>query len=226
MKLLLIACAALAGASAVSIAQIDAACARLLDWYDWPSGLFTSDGADSFWTTANAFETLANYQLLTGNASCGGNATFEGYLSHSLKQLNGAITTDAFRDDHLWWTLAFARMHEATGSATFLDTAEEIYGLLVGPWHAWNTTCGGAWRAPVQTPPPALRGSLLLAATACAHDMGARPCRHQLGQRRPLRQLHHQRTVPVRQHEAAPADRRPHARHQFHVPGETPASAP
>lgn len=43
----------------------------------------------------------------------------------------------------LWYVIAWARVFEVTNSRKYLDQSVEIYDNLVGPWQAWNTSCGG-----------------------------------------------------------------------------------
>lgn len=128
---------------------------RLYDSFSWDNGLFGgagADGATPFWTTANAFETTFNYMALTGRqsppSSANGSAPvpFAAYLNWTTTMQLVNLLTDDFRDDHLWWVLALVRATEVTGEAQFLTLAQDIYARLVGPWHAWNATCGGvAW---------------------------------------------------------------------------------
>lgn len=126
---------------------LDAGMATLYGTYQWGNGMFENDGQDAFWTTANAFETSANYWAATGaDAPPGGNGTtFLQYWANSVAVLAGQLYTDAYRDDHLWWILAAARLYEVSGGSepAVLAVATDIYAALVGPWHAWNTTCGG-----------------------------------------------------------------------------------
>lgn len=124
--------------------SIDQGFAQLYDSYNWTTGMFVTDDEVAFWTTANAFETTANYIIHTGaEAPPGHTQSFAQFIDNSLKVLQSALFTDAFRDDHLWYTLAFARLYQATGNTSYLNVSTTIFSDLVGPWHAWNTTCGG-----------------------------------------------------------------------------------
>lgn len=136
-------------------AALDAGINRLYDSFSWDNGLFGgagTDGATPFWTTANAFETTFNYMEATGDvsplSSTNGSAPlkFATYLNWTTTLQLVNLLTDDFRDDHLWWVLALVRATEVTGEPQFLSLAQNIYGRLVGPWHAWNASCGGvAW---------------------------------------------------------------------------------
>lgn len=115
--------------------------AQLLTYYDYSTGLFSVQGGNPFWTTANAFETLANTLLLAVGPL---NATgYTHMLNNTLAKQSGAIFSDAFRDDHLWYILAFDRAVAATGQAAFRAAANTIYSDLLCTWYAWNATCGG-----------------------------------------------------------------------------------
>ena len=145
------AAAAAAAAAAPSLAQpLDAdqlaasaasAVAELLSYYNASTGEFGPPQDIPFWTTANAIEALSNYYALTGDAS----------VLATIGDAHAKVAhlyCDCWRDDHLWWSLAWARAAEVTGSSLYLDTAQAIFYNVTVAWASWNTTCGGiGWEA-------------------------------------------------------------------------------
>jgi hypothetical protein len=126
----------------VNASVLASAISVLYSTYDPILGLFTSGIVDTFWTTANAYETTANYMALTGQTVVPGSSNaFESYLNNSMKVLALPLFTDAYRDDHLWWTLAISRWHDINAGP--FSSATRIYDLIVTTWAAWNETCGG-----------------------------------------------------------------------------------
>jgi len=119
----------LAGAAASGVAQ-------LLTFYNSSTGQFGPPEDIPFWTTANSCETLVNYYVATGDVS-----VLEVVADVHAKAWPRYC--DCWRDDHLWYILAWARAGEVTGSAQYVDTAQAIMYNLTVSWSSWNKTCGG-----------------------------------------------------------------------------------
>lgn len=107
---------------------------ELMSFYEASTGYF--GGYDYFWTTANQIETVANYYALTGDPKA--LTLFE----NSFKKIKPRYC-NCYRDDMLWYVLAWARVFEVTGNKKYLNQSVEIFDNIVGPWNAWNATCGG-----------------------------------------------------------------------------------
>lgn len=109
---------------------------QLLSFYNKSTGEFGPPETIPFWTTANAVETLANYVALTNDTSVMP-------IISDVHDKAFARYCNCYRDDHLWYVLAWARVYAVTGESKYLDTAQAIFANITGPWHSWNLTCGG-----------------------------------------------------------------------------------
>jgi predicted alpha-1,6-mannanase (GH76 family) len=152
-------------ASAQTLADITSAYNQLTTYYNYSSGLFGDFSVGiPFWTTANAIETISNYYTVSKDSS-----VFV-YLENSYVKLRESKRyCNCYRDDQLWYVLAWARAYEVFQNVTYLQQSEEIYANLVGPYQAWNTTCGGMnWysKSPYRN---AITNELFLAASTKLH---------------------------------------------------------
>jgi predicted alpha-1,6-mannanase (GH76 family) len=86
-------------------------------------------------------ETAANFLALAGASSPEG-ARARALVEATFAALQPQVC-DCWRDDQLWVTLAWARAARVTGNATYLAAAQAVFADLVGPWAAWNSSCGG-----------------------------------------------------------------------------------
>jgi hypothetical protein len=105
--------------------------AELYTFYNQSSGFFgpTEAPGPAFWTTANALETLANlYILLNGTAAA---KSILPYVEHTFLTSKPRYC-NCYRDDQQWYVLAWLRMFEATGNATYLQQAEDIFAGGLG----------------------------------------------------------------------------------------------
>lgn len=166
--------AAAAASSAISapspppLSVVTAAFERLVSFYNFSSGLFGSEEYYvPFWTTANQLEAISNYAILSGRVSA-----VAPILSNSLVALRPRYC-NCWRDDVLWFVLAWSRAFEATGNVSYLTEAQGLYADIVGPWQAWNTSCGGMnWENNVPYL-NAITNELFLSASMRLHNLTA-----------------------------------------------------
>ena len=125
--------------------EISSGLNEMLSFYNHTSGWFGPSNKIPFWTTANAIEMLANLLELEPSLE----PTLLPIIERTFITSPRYYCTDScFHDDLLWYSLAWARVGEVTGNATYTATAAAIHTNLTGPWHAWNSTCGGIeWNA-------------------------------------------------------------------------------
>jgi predicted alpha-1,6-mannanase (GH76 family) len=119
------------------VAAADSAASELLHYFDATTGFFGPTDVVPFWTTANAVETLSNYIALTNKTQTILPVLDDVYEKAFARYCN------CFRDDHLWYVNAWARLFEVTRDERFLATSQAIYYNITANWHSWNTTCGG-----------------------------------------------------------------------------------
>jgi predicted alpha-1,6-mannanase (GH76 family) len=111
---------------------------QLLSYYNWTSGFFgINPQYFPYWTTGNQLETLCNYAAATGDV-----ATVLPYLDNSFQKMT-ANYCNCWRDDVLWFVNMWARCYEVTGKVEYLAQSESLFADILGPWQAWNTSCGG-----------------------------------------------------------------------------------
>jgi predicted alpha-1,6-mannanase (GH76 family) len=111
----------------------------------WPS---------SWWNSAVAIDTVAQYQQTTGDTEYAwmidrmfevNKASFPADVK-STDPLPGNFVSRAI-DDGGWWAMAWIRAYDLTGSAKYLDMAEYIGNYTYSYWD--TSTCGGGvwWNA-------------------------------------------------------------------------------
>lgn len=110
--------------------------AFLASQFNSTSGCWGGDCVQFLWTSANELESVANYYALTRDASAGA-------LLRSAALGLRPFACDCWHDDNLWLVLAWARASAVSGDGEHLAAAQALFADMVGPWAAWNATCGG-----------------------------------------------------------------------------------
>ena len=117
-----------------AVAGID----QLQTWYNAATGLWAGD----WWNSANVLTMLADFQdYFPSEASPITSEVFPTTLAKAPSTYAGFL--DGYYDDELWWALAWIKVFDVTGDATYLNTAAAIFEDAKS---AWGTTpCGGLW---------------------------------------------------------------------------------
>ena len=128
-------------ASAAPSASSSAAFAQLADQHNASSGCWGYSCKEYLWTSANEMHTAANFLAVAGAGGPGGARAAE-LVEATFAALGGQVC-DCWRDDQTWLILAWLRTAAVTKNASYLLAAEAVFADLVGPWAAWNVSCGG-----------------------------------------------------------------------------------
>lgn len=111
---------------------------QLQTWYSSSTGLWSG----AWWNSANAITMLADFQeYFPAQAEPITSYVFPTTLAQAPNMFAGFL--NGFYDDELWWVLAWIKVFDVTGNATYLNTAASIFENAKS---AWGTSpCGGLW---------------------------------------------------------------------------------
>eukprot|EP00877_Chromochloris_zofingiensis_P009608 jgi/Chrzof1/4900/Cz15g03190.t1 len=115
-------------------AQASAAASRLVSFYDWNTGRFTSP-KHGWWNTAGIIETLIDYQTLTGTK------TYKAYVDNTFEKNKNGKFFGKYYDDEGWWVITWAKAYLWTKDTKYLNMAKAVYKSLTSGWD--GSTCGG-----------------------------------------------------------------------------------
>ena len=129
----LVACACAGAAPSPPLA---AGYAQLRSQFNATSGCWGADCKTFLWLSANEAHSAANFYALSPSAD-GAALLRAAFLS--LEQQ----VCDCWRDDQSWLMLSWLRAAAVTGDTDYVVAAQRVFSDLVGPWRAWNESCGG-----------------------------------------------------------------------------------
>ena len=129
----LVACACVGAAPSPPLA---AGYAQLRSQFNATSGCWGPDCKEFLWLSANEAHSAANFYALSPSAD--GASLLRAVFASLQKQV-----CNCWRDDQGWVMLSWLRAAAVTGDTTFTVAAQSIFASLVGPWGAWNISCGG-----------------------------------------------------------------------------------
>jgi len=134
---------------------VEASKAMQQDWYDTSTGLWNG----SWWNSANAITTLADFQdHFNGSIGSVTSTVFPNTLKQAplAPQFNYTGFINGFYDDELWWALAWIRVWDVTPEDDpmrnqYLDTAKSIFNDAKVSWGSSN--CKALWYVSFLHPP-------------------------------------------------------------------------
>jgi len=114
-----------------------------MTWYSSSAGLWSGD----WWNSANALVLLADFQehfpsealALNNN-----NQVYYDILANAPGVYDYTNFLNGYYDDELWWALAFIKVYDVVGDATFLTTAANIFADAHAVY-GQNNCSGGIW---------------------------------------------------------------------------------
>jgi predicted alpha-1,6-mannanase (GH76 family) len=128
-------------------------------WYNSSNGQWQ----DLWWNSANIVTMLANLADLDRDSLLPvANYYFENTFATAAAWNNGSFTND-FYDDEGWWAMAWIRVFDLTGNATYLGASQDIFEDMQ---NGEGATCGGHWWSTNRTENESIANTLYLAVSA------------------------------------------------------------
>jgi hypothetical protein len=125
------------------VAYASAAIDQMQTWYSASTGLWSN----AWWSSANVVTMLADFQeYFPSQAEPTTNLVFPTTLKQAPANPGYAGFLDGFYDDELWWVLAWIKVYDVTGDATYLNTAATLFEDSKNAWGTTPAACkGGLW---------------------------------------------------------------------------------
>jgi len=125
------------------VAYASAAIDQMQTWYSASTGLWSN----AWWSSANVVTMLADFQEhFPSQAEPTTNLVFPTTLKQAPANPGYTGFINGFYDDELWWVLAWIKVYDVTGDATYLDTASTLFEDAKSAWGTTPAACkGGLW---------------------------------------------------------------------------------
>lgn len=138
----------------------DAGMVALQSMYNSATGLWSNA---LWWQQANALETTIDYTLLTGRND------YTGDIATTFNTYKIGAFFNSYYDDEGWWSLAWIKAYNLTGTVDYLNAAKSIFSDMTG---GWDSTCGGGiWWTKSKTYKNAITNELFFEIAARLHQL-------------------------------------------------------
>lgn len=158
---------------ALAMRAADVLQSKFFTWYGlWDCGVFAAREtvsqprkAGSWWNCANSLEALANEVAYSGNTTYAGVFSRTWYSTAAQHPIHKEFSG---LDDIQWWALAWLRVSEVSGNASYLSRSRDIFDEVT---KYWDDTCGGGvWWDRKRSYKNAITNELFITLAAALHQ--------------------------------------------------------